>query len=329
MTDLMPPSFETVAAAARRLAGRIVRTPMLRNERLDALTGARVLLKPEPLQRTGSFKLRGATNALLQLNPAARAGGVLTYSSGNHAQAVACAAAAEGIAATVFMPNDAPRIKRESTERWGARVEVYDRRTQSREELAAAFAAATGASLIPPYEHPDVISGQGTAALELAEDAAAAGLGMDALLVCTGGGGLIAGSALAMEGVSPATRVYAVEPQGWDDTARSLAAGTRLANDQGGSTLCDALLAPMPGALTFALNRTRLAGGIAVSDEEVLAAMAFAFRHLKLVVEPGGAVALAALLAGRLDARGQVVGVVLSGGNVDPAMFGRALASHV
>ncbi len=329
MTDLMPPSFETVAAAARRLAGRIVRTPMLRNERLDALTGARVLLKPEPLQRTGSFKLRGATNALLQLNPAARAGGVLTYSSGNHAQAVACAAAAEGIAATVFMPNDAPRIKRESTERWGARVEVYDRRTQSREELAAAFAAATGASLIPPYEHPDVISGQGTAALELAEDAAAAGLGMDALLVCTGGGGLIAGSALAMEGVSPATRVYAVEPQGWDDTARSLAAGTRLANDQGGSTLCDALLAPMPGALTFALNRTRLAGGIAVSDEEVLAAMAFAFRHLKLVVEPGGAVALAALLAGRLDARGQVVGVVLSGGNVDPTMFGRALASHV
>ena len=329
MTDLMPPSYDSVAAAARRLAGRIVRTPMLRNERLDALTGARVLLKPEPLQRTGSFKLRGATNALLQLNPAARAGGVLTYSSGNHAQAVACAAAAEGIAATVFMPNDAPRIKRESTERWGARVEVYDRRTQSREELAAAFAAATGASLIPPYEHPDVISGQGTAALELAEDAAAAGLGMDALLVCTGGGGLIAGSALAMEGVSPATRVYAVEPQGWDDTARSLAAGTRLANDQGGSTLCDALLAPMPGALTFALNRTRLAGGIAVSDEEVLAAMAFAFRHLKLVVEPGGAVALAALLAGRLDARGQVVGVVLSGGNVDPAMFGRALASHV
>ena len=329
MTDLMPPSYDSVAAAARRLAGRIVRTPMLRNERLDALTGARVLLKPEPLQRTGSFKLRGATNALLQLNPAARAGGVLTYSSGNHAQAVACAAAAEGIAATVFMPNDAPRIKRESTERWGARVEVYDRRTQSREELAAAFAAATGASLIPPYEHPDVISGQGTAALELAEDAAAAGLGMDALLVCTGGGGLIAGSALAMEGVSPATRVYAVEPQGWDDTARSLAAGTRLANDQGGSTLCDALLAPMPGALTFALNRTRLAGGIAVSDEEVLAAMAFAFRHLKLVVEPGGAVALAALLAGRLDARGQVVGVVLSGGNVDPTMFGRALASHV
>ena len=327
MTDLMPPSFETVAAAARHLAGRIVRTPMLRHERLDALTGARVLIKPELLQRTGSFKLRGATYALSQLKPAERADGVLTYSSGNHAQAVACAAAAEGVAATVFMPTDAPRIKRESTERWGARVEVYDRRTQSREELAAAFAAATGASLIPPYEHPDVISGQGTAALELAEDAAATGLAMDALLVCTGGGGLIAGSALAMEGVSPATRVYAVEPVGWDDTARSLAAGTRLANEQGGSTLCDALLAPTPGVLTFALNRTRLAGGIAVSDEEVLAAMAFAFRHLKLVVEPGGAVALAALLAGRLEARGQVVGVVLSGGNVDPAIFSRALAS--
>ncbi len=329
MTDLIPPSFETVAAAARRLAGRVVRTPMLRHDQLDALCGGQVLVKPEPLQRTGSFKLRGATNALLRLSAAERAAGVLTYSSGNHAQAVACAAAAEGVAATVFMPADAPRIKRESTERWGARVEVYDRRTQSREDLATAFAAATGASLIPPYEHPDVISGQGTAALELAEDAAAAGLAMDALLVCTGGGGLIAGSALAMEGVSPATRVYAVEPEGWDDTARSLAAGTRLANEQGGSTLCDALLAPMPGALTFALNRTRLAGGIVVSDEEVLAAMAFAFRHLKLVVEPGGAVALAALLARRIDARGQVVGVVLSGGNVDPAMFGRALASQV
>ncbi len=327
MTDLAAPSYDSVAAAARRLAGRIVRTPLLRNERLDALTGARVLIKPEPLQRTGSFKLRGATNALLQLEPAARAAGVLTYSSGNHAQAVACAAAADGVAATVFMPTDAPRIKRESTERWGARVEVYDRRTQSREDLAAAFAAATGASLIPPYEHADVISGQGTAALELAEDAAAAGLAMDALLVCTGGGGLIAGSALAMEGVSPATRVYAVEPEGWDDTARSLAAGTRLANEGSGSTLCDALLAPMPGTLTFALNRPRLAGGIAVSDDEVLAAMAFAFRHLKLVVEPGGAVALAALLAGRLEARGQVVGVVLSGGNVDPAIFSRALAS--
>ncbi len=326
MTALIPPSFDTVAAAARRLAGRIVRTPMLRNERLDALTGARVLVKPEPLQRTGSFKLRGATNALLQLAPSARAEGVLTYSSGNHAQAVACAAAAEGVAATVFMPSDAPRIKRESTERWGARVEVYDRLTQSREDLAAAFAAATGASLIPPYEHPEVIAGQGTAALELAEDAAAAGLAMEALLVCTGGGGLIAGSALAMEGASPATRVYAVEPEGWDDTARSLAAGSRLANGHGGSTLCDALLAPTPGALTFALNAPRLAGGFAVTDDEVLKAMAFAFRHLKLVVEPGGAVALAALLAGRLDARGRVVGVVLSGGNVDPAIFGRALA---
>ncbi len=320
------PTHEDVLAARDRLAGRVVRTPMLRNALLDARTGATVLVKPEPLQRTGSFKLRGATNATLKLSPAQRAAGLVTHSSGNHGQAVACAAAALGLGATVFMPGDAPAIKVESTLRWGAEVIRYDRLTEDREALSAAFSARTGATVVPPYEHPDVIAGQGTAALELAEDASAAGLAMDALLVCTGGGGLVGGSALAMEGASPATRVLAVEPEGWDDTARSLAGGVRVGNAPGGSPLCDSLLSPIPGELTFAVNQPRLAGAVAVSDAEVLDAMAFAFTHLKLVVEPGGAVALAALLSGRYPARGQVVGIVISGGNVDPAVFARALA---
>jgi threonine dehydratase len=320
------PTHDDVAAAHTRIAPHIVRTPMLRSAALDALTGGTVLLKPEPLQRTGSFKLRGATNALRRLDPSARRAGVVTHSSGNHGQAVACAAAALEVAATVFMPADAPAIKRESTARWGATIRGYDRLRDSREALSGAFAVETGAALIPPFDHPDVIAGQGTAALELAQDAAAAGLALDALLVCTGGGGLVAGSALAMEGVSPATRVFCVEPEGWDDTTRSLAAGVRVANAPGGATLCDALLAPMPGELTFAINRRRLAGGVVVREADVLAAMRFAFAQLKLVLEPGGAVALAALLAGRFDARGKVVGAILSGGNVDPALFARALA---
>jgi threonine dehydratase len=321
------PDFDDVAAARARIAGHVFRTPMLRHPLLDEIAGGVVLIKPESLQRTGSFKLRGATNAVLKLDEAARRRGVVTHSSGNHGQATACAAASVGARATVFMPADAPRIKAESTRRWGAEVIVYDRATDDREALTAAFAARTGAVLIPPFDHPDVIAGQGTLAVELAEDAAAAGFTMDALMVCTGGGGLIAGCALAIEGVSPTTRVFAVEPAGWDDTARSLASGERLANAPGGSTLCDALLSRMPGEITFAVNHPRLAGGLVVSDAEVLAAIAFAFSHLKLVVEPGGAVCLAALLAGRLPTQGRVTGIVISGGNVDPAVFGRALAA--
>ena len=321
------PTPDDVAAARARIAPHVVRTPMLRSAALDAATGGTILLKPEPLQRTGSFKLRGATNAVRRLDEAARRRGVVTHSSGNHGQAVACAAAAVGAPATVFMPADAPAIKRASTADWGATVRLYDRARDDREALSRAHGEATGQTVIPPYDHPHVIAGQGTAALELAEDARAAGLTMDALLVCTGGGGLIAGCALALQGASPASRIYSVEPESWDDTARSLAAGERLRNAPGGSMLCDALLAPMPGELTFAINRRLLSGGFAVSDAEVLAAMAFAFRHLKLVVEPGGAVALAALLAGKFDARGKVVGAVLSGGNVDPAVFARALAA--
>jgi threonine dehydratase len=321
------PSFDDVAAAARRIAPHVVRTPVLRSKALDDLTGGTILLKAEPLQRTGSFKFRGATNAVLQLTAAQRAAGVVTHSSGNHGQALACAASMAGVAATIHMPSDAPAIKVESTRAWGATILPFDRATTDRDALGRDYAAQTGMTLVPPFDHPHVIAGQGSVALELIEDAKAQGLTLDDLLVCTGGGGLIAGCALAAYGTSPTTVVHPVEPAGWDDTTRSVEAGIRLSNPPGGSTLCDALLAKAPGEMTFAINQRLLGPGIAVTDEEVLAAMAFAFLRLKLVVEPGGAVCLAALLAGRFDARGKTVGIVLSGGNVDPAVFGRALAA--
>ncbi len=323
----MLPTHQDVREAASRIAPHVVRTPMLRHPLLDSLTGGTVLVKPEPLQRTGSFKLRGATNAALRLSPEQREAGIVTHSSGNHGQAVACAAASLGLRALVAMPQDAPAIKVESTRRWGAEVIFFDRRSTDRDALANQLAAERGAVLIPPFDHPDVIAGQGSLALELIEDAAAAGLKMDALAVCTGGGGLIAGCALAVEGASPGTQVWAVEPEGWDDTARSLAAGERIANDGKGETLADALLSLRPGEITFAINKPRLAGGVVVTPEEMFRAMRFAFEHLKVVAEPGGSVALAALLAGKVDARGKTVGVVISGGNVDPAVFARALGS--
>ena len=322
------PTPDDVAAAARRIAPHVVRTPILRSAALDRATGATVLLKPEPLQRTGSFKLRGATNALRSLPESARAGGVVAHSSGNHAQAIACAAASLGMRATICMPADAPLAKVEGTRSWGAEIVRYDRRRDDREAMAAGLAAKLGATLIPPFEHPDVIAGQGTATLELLEDAAAAGLRLDRLLVCCGGGGLIAGAALAVEGFAPGVAIHPVEPAGWDDTARSLVAGERLGNDGAGSMLCDALLSPRPGALTFAINGGRLAAGLVVTDAEVFAAMRFAFLHLKVVVEPGGAVALAALLAGKMAVAGQVVGCILSGGNVDADVFAQALGSQ-
>lgn len=320
------PTADDVHAAQSRIAAHIVRTPMLRSPLLDSETGGTILVKAEPLQRTGSFKLRGATNALLRLSSDERARGVVTYSSGNHGQAISCAAASLGMRATVVMPADAPAIKRDSTARWGAEIISYDRTTEDREAIGRAVVERSGAVLIPPFDHPDVIAGQGTLALELAADAKAAGLALDALLVCTGGGGLTAGCALALSSVSPATAVFAVEPEGWDDTARSLRAGTRLANDGRGYGFCDALMSPMPGALTFEINRRLLAGALVVSNDAVMRAMGFALNHLKLVVEPGGAVALAAILARSFAARGKVVGIVLSGGNADPAALTQALA---
>jgi threonine dehydratase len=314
------PTAQDVHEALARIGPHIVRTPMLRNAALDRAAGAHVLIKPEVLQRTGSFKLRGATNALRKLSPEILRRGVVAYSSGNHAQAVACAAASLGIPATIVMPSDAPAIKRAHTKSWGATIIPYDRATEDRIAIAARVVAETGATLIPPYEHPDVIAGQGTTALELAEDAAAAGLTLDAMIVCTGGGGLIAGCALALSDVSPQTKIYAAEPEHWDDTARSLRSGRRETNDMRGATLCDALLTPTPGELTFSINKRLLTAGFAVSDRQVLAAMRFAAEHLKLIVEPGGAVALAVALAGYFDDNGLTIGITLSGGNVDPAV---------
>ncbi|MDE8348203.1 MAG: threonine/serine dehydratase [Acidocella sp.] len=316
VTQPIPPTPADVHAARALISAHIVRTPMLRNAALDALTGGSILIKPEVLQRTGSFKLRGATNALLRLTREQWKRGVVAYSSGNHAQAVACAAQRFGVSATIVMPTDAPLIKRQHTQFWGAKIVAYERDSEDRAAIAARICADTGATLIAPYEHPDVIAGQGTLALELAEDATASGLTMDAMIVCTGGGGLVAGCALALSDVSPRTKIYAAEPADWDDTARSLALGHRVANDLRGSKFCDALLTPTPGELTFSINLALLSGGLAATDEAVRAAMQLARQHLKLVVEPGGAVALAALLS-RYNAKGQVVGVVLSGGNLD------------
>ena len=264
---------------------------------------------------------------MLQLTQAQRKAGVITHSSGNHGQAVACAAASAGVAATIFMPLDAPGIKVDSTRAWGATIERFNRVTDDREKVADDFVARTGATLIPPFDYAPVMAGQGSVALEAIQDAQALGLKMDDFLVCTGGGGLIAGCALAAEGFSPGTVVHPIEPAGWDDTTRSLIAGHRVENAPGASMLCDALLAKMPGKLTFQVNQRLLGPGVAVTDEDVYAAMRFAFLRLKIVVEPGGAVALAAVLSGKFDARGKVVGLVLSGGNVDPAVFERALAA--
>ncbi len=319
------PGLAEIEAAARRLAGVAVETPLLRSAALDQRTGAQVLLKPEMLQRTGSFKFRGAYNRIAQLSESERRAGVVAFSSGNHAQGVAAAAALLDIPAAIVMPADAPAIKIENTRGYGAEVLCYDRYRQEREQVAAEIVAERGATLVRPYDDRDIIAGQGTCGLEIAGQAERRGGPLNLLLVCCGGGGLISGIALAFGALSPATEIFAVEPEGFDDTARSLAAGERVGNDPEARSFCDALLAARPGAVTFEINRQRLAGGLVVSDAEVAEAMAYAFRVLKLVVEPGGAVALAALLSGKAETRGKRVGVVLSGGNVDAETFCAAI----
>jgi threonine dehydratase len=318
------PTFADVEAAAARLRGIAVRTPLLESEALNERAGGRVLLKAESLQRTGSFKVRGAYNTISQID--ARA--VVAYSSGNHAQGVAAAAKLLGKAATIVMPADAPAIKVENTRGYGAEVRLYDRQRESREAIGAEIAARTGAALVRPYDDPRIIAGQGTAGLEIAEQARDRGAAPDLALMPCGGGGLIAGCALALTHAFPGIAVYAVEPDGLDDTRRSLKAGERVANAPGATSICDALLLPTPGEFTFALNQKLLAGGLTVSDDEVRSAIAFAFRHLKLVLEPGGAVALAAVLSGKLSLAGRTVAVVLSGGNVDPALFAAAITGR-
>lgn len=312
------PTPEGVAAAARRVSPHVVRTPLLPL----VWRGVRLWVKAECLQEGGSFKLRGATNRLLLLGEAERRRGVVAFSSGNHAQGVAIAAARLGIPAAIVMPSDAPAVKREATAAAGAEIVLYDRASESREAIAAALAEARGATLVPSFDDVDVIEGQGSVGIEIAEQL---GAEPDRVLVPCGGGGLSAGIALAL----PSARLVAVEPEGWDDMARSLAAGVPLpVAEPAPPTRCDALQTKLVSPLTLGALRAAGARGIAVSEAEVEAAMAFAARHLRLVAEPGGAVALAALLAGKAGEVGERTVVVVSGGNVDPALYAAILAGQ-
>jgi threonine dehydratase len=322
-TDL--PVFADVLEAAARLRGKAVQTPLLESPLLNDRLGGRLLIKPEMLQRTGSFKFRGAFNRISLIPEAERGRGVVAFSSGNHAQGVAAAARLLGLAATIVMPADAPAVKAANTRAWGARVVPYDRQNEDREAIAAAIVAESGATLVRPYDDRYVIAGQGTIGIEIADQAAVMGIEPDDVVVPAGGGGLIAGTALALAERLPGVRVHSAEPEGFDDLRRSLEAGTRLRNAPGAQSFCDALLTPMPGEITFDINRSLLAGGVAVGEEEVCTAMAAAFEFFKLIVEPGGAVALAAALAGRIPVEGRTVVVVCSGGNVEPAVHRDAL----
>lgn len=322
----MPPvTIDDIRAAAGRLAGIAAETPLLESARLNDRLGARLLVKPECLQRTGSFKFRGAYNRLAAMDPAERAHGVLAYSSGNHAQGVALAAKLFGVPATIIMPRDAPALKRTNTQEYGAEVILYDRHGENREAIGDRIAAERGLTLVRPYDDPWVIAGQGTVGLEAARQCRVAGATPDLALAPAGGGGLIAGFSTALRDAFPDCAVFAAEPEDFDDTGRSLASGTHQSVTPGATSICDAILTPTPGQITFAVNRHTLAGGVSVSDAEVLSAMATAFRELKIVAEPGGSVALAAVLAGRLAITGKTVLVVVSGGNVEAGMFRTAL----
>lgn len=320
-------SAQDVRDAAARIRGAAVRTPLLEFSPLNVRAGHRVLVKFEGLQHTGTFKFRGAYNRLSRLSADEKAAGVVAWSSGNHAQGVAAAAKVLGLHATIVMPKDAPNIKLENTKALGAEIVPYDRYTQSREEIGAALASERGAVLVPSFDDPFVMAGQGTAGLEILEQAADAGAEIARVLCPCGGGGLISGISVIVKESLPGAEIFSVEPEDFDDTARSLVSGIREENRHGRRSICDALLSPQPGALTFPIMQEYLSTGVRVSDAEVADAMRFAFLNLKLVTEPGGAVALAALLAGKLPApqSGATV-VVISGANVDPELFARVLA---
>jgi len=320
------PGIADIERAADRLNGVSVHTPLLQNFELDQAAGGTVLLKPECLQVAGAFKIRGAYNRLSQLSEQEASNGVVAWSSGNHAQGVAAAGAMLGIRTTIVMPEDAPQAKLDNTRRLGGEVITYDRYTGDREEIARQVATERGAALVPSYDHEHIIAGQGTVGLEIADDAIGLGLAPDQVLIPCGGGGLSSGSALALRSRLPEVSIFAVEPEDFDDTARSLQTGRRERNDDLARSICDALQSPMPGELTFEINRRLLAGVLTVSDDEVRSAIRFAFRNLKLVLEPGGAVALAAVLSGKLQTAGKTTAVVLSGGNIDVELFARIQA---
>lgn len=321
------PTFADIEDAAQRIRGITVHTPLLRYEVLDKAIGAPVWIKPETLQRTGSFKMRGAWNRISRIPDADKPKGVVAFSSGNHAQGVAESARILGLKSTIVMPADAPRAKIESTKMRGAEVRLYDRINESREAIAAELVAATGATTVRPFDDAWIIAGQGTAGLEAAQDAAAQGVTFGSLICNASGGGLLAGVAVAFETLSPKTEVYVSEPAGHDDLIRSLAEKKIVSNAPGIRSIADALMSPEPGVIPFEVHKRRVAGGFTATNDQLLDAMSYAFHNLKLIVEPGGANALAVLLNNRqhFAARGPVL-VILSGGNVDADLFSQAIA---
>ena len=321
----MSVTFADVEAAAARIAGIAVETPLLESPALNERLGARVLIKPETLQRVGAFKFRGAYNRLVQLTADERKRGVVAFSSGNHAQGVALAAKLLGMPALIVMPSDAPAIKVAATRGYGAEVKLYDRLTESREAIAADVARERGAVVVPAFDDPHIVAGQGTVGLEMIRQARSRGATLDLALAPVSGGGLLAGISLAVKQLSPATAIWGVEPAGFEDLRLSLEAGQRTSIKPTGRSFCDALESPAPGEITFPILKDSLAGAVAITDAEVAEAMRFAFATLKLVVEPGGAVGLAALLTGKVACGGRTVGLVLSGGNVDPDFFAQVL----
>ena len=325
MSAKVLPTFADVDLAADRIRGVAVRTPLINAPVLDEHLRARVFLKAETLQRTGSFKFRGAYNKISSIALERRAGGVVAYSSGNHAQGVAASAKLNGMRATIVMPADAPLAKRQRTQALGAQVVLYDRDREDRAAIAHKIADERGATLVPPFDDPLIIAGQGTIGREIVEDLSTLGLKPDLVLVGCSGGGLIAGTALGVKARVPDAVFYAVEPAGFDDTLRSFASGNRERNARMSGSICDALLTDRPGEITFPINRALVGQGLTVTDEEVARAVRYAFEELKLVVEPGGAVGLAAMLAGKVELAGKIVAGVLSGGNVDAEMFGKLI----
>jgi len=323
-TTLLPTAGD-IEAAAKRLYGVAVRTPLINAPVLDDLLGARVFLKAETLQRTGSFKFRGAFNKISLIPQARRSAGAVAYSSGNHAQGVAAAARLLGLPATIVMPSDAPRLKRERTLALGAEVVLYDRNSEDRAAIAMKIVAERGATLVPPYDDPLIIAGQGTIGVEIVEDLAKLDLKPEIVVVGASGGGLAAGISLGVKARVPSAKFYTVEPEGFDDTLRSFKSGKREANPRMSGSICDALMSNTPGELTFPITQALIGTGMTATDAEVARAVAYAFHELKLVVEPGGAIGLAALLAGKLDVKGKVVVGILSGGNVDADLFAKLI----
>ncbi len=320
----MPVGIADIEAAAARIAPVALRTPLLENPLLNERLGFRLLVKAECLQRTGSFKIRGAYNRIVQLDAAERRRGVVAFSSGNHAQGVAYAAKVLGAPAVIVMPADAPALKITNTKAYGAEVVLYDRYTENREAIGAKLAAERGLILVPPFDDPHIIAGQGTVGLEIAAQCAELGVAPDAVLINCGGGGLSAGTATALRARLPAAKVHVVEPGAYDDTRRSLAAGNRVGVPDGATSFCDALLSPMPGEMTFPVIQRLVTSGLTVSDAEVEVAMATAFGYLKIVLEPGGAAAMAAAISAKAPPYATVVAVA-SGGNVDPVLFARTI----